>query len=294
LVIFGAVKNIVYPYPVKSIQTEQYGEIAYVDEGSGGKTIVFIHGLSNYCLAWKKNIDYLRSSFRCVSIDLPGNGLSEKADRPYSIGFYANAVETLIKKLGLGNICLAGHSMGGQIALTIALRQPAWLSELVLCAPAGLEYFSPFEASAFRTGMNFMEMFTSEEHNLKETIRSGFFQDNRQADEILGNLVKILGTYPAKEYKKMLDRSIHGMLHEPVFNSLHLIEYPALIFFGEQDNLIPNRFMHPGMTTREIAVSGAGKMKNAKLKMITRAGHFVQWEKANEVNREIHSFLMPH
>ena len=48
--------EIKYPYPVKKIKLNDGKEIAYMDEGKGDQTILFIHGLGSYAPAWKKNI----------------------------------------------------------------------------------------------------------------------------------------------------------------------------------------------------------------------------------------------
>lgn len=59
----------------------------YIDEGEGD-TFLFIHGLATYALSWRRNIDELKKSYRCIAVDLPGNGLSDRADYPYGISFF--------------------------------------------------------------------------------------------------------------------------------------------------------------------------------------------------------------
>ena len=81
------IKTVSYPYAVHNLRLSNGCNLAYIDEGKGDKTIVFIHGLATYALSWKKNIDSLKKRFRCIAIDLPGNGLSGKGDYSYSISF---------------------------------------------------------------------------------------------------------------------------------------------------------------------------------------------------------------
>jgi pimeloyl-ACP methyl ester carboxylesterase len=273
------------------IKIRDAGEIAYIDEGSGKKTLVFIHGLATYALCWKMNIEVLKKDFRCIAIDLPGNGMSQHGDFPYSINFFTETIAAFIRELKLEHVCLVGHSMGGQIAITMALKYPSLVKELVLCAPAGFETFTPFEATIYKSGIGFMDMFSSEENSLTETIKSSFYHYNRQADDMLGDLVHLIKAYPSNAYKKMIEACIHGMLHEPIFNSLSKIEQPALVIFGEHDALIPNRLIHATSSTRAVAKKGTEMLKSGKLVMVPSAGHFVQWEKAAEVNKAIRSFL---
>src|SRR6056297_4303386 len=59
--------KIDYPYPVSKQAIFDGMEIAYMDVGSGNETILFIHGLGSYAPAWKKNIEELKSSYRCIA-----------------------------------------------------------------------------------------------------------------------------------------------------------------------------------------------------------------------------------
>ncbi len=282
--------GINYPFHTSKIRLKDAGEVNYIDEGAGPETILFIHGLANYALGWMKNIEYLRQRYRCVAIDLPGNGLSERGDYPFSINYFTDVVIELIEKLGLKNLSLAGHSMGGQIAITAMLREPAIADRLILCAPAGFEVFTPFEMSIYQGGLHFADFFTSEEQSLTKLLRTSFYHNTQQADTMIMDLVELLRGQPLKQYRKMVDACIHGMLHEPVYNSLHLLTCPTLVIFGERDALIPNRLIHP-RTTRSIAEEGAGRIPGAELHILQQAGHFVQWEKAERVNQLIDSFL---
>ena len=144
--------DLKYPFPVKTIQLKD-ANIAYVDEGTGDNTIIFIHGLGSYLRAWDKNIPELSKKYRCIAIDLPGYGKSSKEIHPGSMEFYADVVAQLINKLELKNVTLAGHSMGGQISMVFALKYPTLVKNLVLVDPAGFETFNEGEKQWFRDVM---------------------------------------------------------------------------------------------------------------------------------------------
>jgi len=80
------------------------------------------------------------------------------------------------------------------------------------------------------------------------------------------------------------------MVDEPVLDYLQDIKAPTLIFFGENDNLIPNRFLNPGWTV-DIAKNGANKIPNNKLVMVPHCGHFMMFEKPETFNTEVTNFL---
>jgi pimeloyl-ACP methyl ester carboxylesterase len=88
----------------------------------------------------------------------------------------------------------------------------------------------------------------------------------------------------------MIEACISSMLNEPVLPRLHEIQVPVLVMFGERDALIPNKLIHP-VTTRSIAEAAVKKMPHATLEMLPQCGHFLQWEKAKEVNTFIHHFI---
>jgi hypothetical protein len=88
----------------------------------------------------------------------------------------------------------------------------------------------------------------------------------------------------------MLEMCIDSMLDCQVFHQLKQITNKTLVFFGENDQLIPNRFLHP-VSTKEIAEKGAAQMKHANVVTYKETGHFVHIERAAEVNQEILHFM---
>ncbi len=128
--------NFTYPYKTYYAELPGNCRVAYIDEGTGPCTLLMVHGLANYALAWQKNVDYLKQYYRCIAIDLPGNGLSDQEDHPFTMNFFADTVFHFIQSLGLENVCLTGHSMGGQVSLMALLKYPNCASKLALVAPA--------------------------------------------------------------------------------------------------------------------------------------------------------------
>lgn len=264
--------------------------MAYIDEGAGDKVILFVHGLATYALSWKKNIEGLKKDHRCIAVDLPGNGLSDRGAFSYSISFFADCITEFIKNLGLENVCLVGHSMGGQIAITALLNKPTCAQWLVLCAPAGFETFTPVEKDIYQRALQFFDLFSTEENSIRKAVQSSFYHVPTQGDEMIQDLTRILNSYPIHVYRSMIDACIAGMLNEPVFNRLHLIRQPTLVMYGERDALIPNKLLHP-VGTRKIAEAGCAQMPDASLHMIPQCGHFLQWEQAELTNSYIRDFL---
>ncbi|MCD6064445.1 MAG: hypothetical protein K0R82_2356 [Flavipsychrobacter sp.] len=278
-------------YKTRKLQLSNDSTVAYIDEGQGTHTLLFIHGLGTYALSWRYNVDYLKQYFRCIALDLPGNGFSDRGEYPYGISFFSASVLEFIQKLQLTNVVLVGHSMGGQVVLDLAIKHTDCAAKLVLCAPAGFETFTAFERSTYMSALRVADLFSSAEDSIASSVLMGFYHQQPEAVRIVNELKELLKGYPGKEYRKMIDGCIYGMLHEPVVDRLHLIKQKTLVLFGEHDALIPNRLIH-FTSTENIAVSGSSKIPKAKLEMVPGAGHFVQIEKAELVNRMIHQFVL--
>jgi len=284
------VADFTYPYKTNYADLPGNCRVAYVDEGAGVRTLLFIHGLGNYALVWRKNIDYLKQYYRCIAIDLPGNGLSDKNPHHFGMHFFAGSIRNFILALNLRNVTIVGHSMGGQVAMTTAINYPQSADSIVLCAPAGFEEFTAMDKKLYYHAIQVLDYISSDEQNLRKAIESSFYKYNAQGESMILELVALMKTYDPGYYRKMIEGCIKGMLEEPVNEKLNLVKQAALVICGSKDALIPNKLIHH-TTTEKLAAEAVKKMPNATLKMLPDCGHFVQWEKADEVNNYIVSFL---
>jgi pimeloyl-ACP methyl ester carboxylesterase len=108
----------------------------YLDEGAG-PPIVMIHGLGGQTAHFTHSlVDRLKSEFRLVVVDRPGSGYSPR-DRqaPANVRAQAASIADLIRHLGLDRPLVVGHSLGGAIALALALDHPDCVGGLALIAP---------------------------------------------------------------------------------------------------------------------------------------------------------------
>lgn len=282
--------DLEYPYAVKKVTLPSGPEIAYVDEGKGEKVIIFIHGLGSYLPAWVKNIEGLKSGYRCIAIDLPGYGKSSKQPHSGKMSYYAEVVEEFAGKLGLGKVILAGHSMGGQIAMVAALNYPGMVEGLILIAPAGFERFTDGQKQWFRNVMTPEGVKNTSAEDIQTNLAVNFYNMPADAEFMITDRIAMRSAADFDHYCYAVVQSVNGMVDEPVIDVLDKITQPALIIFGENDNLIPNRFLNPGKTAG-IAAYGHKAIRGSRLLMVKKAGHFVQYEKSGEVNDAIREFL---
>ncbi len=284
-----------YPFPVKRCRISPDIELAYMEAGRGPNSLVFIHGLGSYAPAWSKMIPLLAEKFHCVALDLPNYGLSEKGDFPFTMSFFAGCVESFIQQLGLKNVMLVGHSMGGQIALTMALRKKVAIQKLVLLAPAGFETFSEEDRAWLRKFVTPSSLEGLSVEQITQNFDLNFSTQKLPEDAsfMLEDRLKLREKYPAgyRSFCEMIALCVEGMLSAPVFDQLHTIELPSLLFFGQEDYLIPNRFLHPAKNPQQIAEAGQIQMPKSQLQLLSPCGHFIPWEAAESVCERMRQFL---
>lgn len=103
---------------------------------SGAEGLIFGKALESEASA---EADGLRGpSVRFVSPDLPGSGASDKPDAPYTPSWFVEVLDDFRESLGADSVVLAGHSLGGRLALEYTLCHPDRVEALLLFAPAGL------------------------------------------------------------------------------------------------------------------------------------------------------------
>ncbi len=283
---------IKYPFPVHYLEIDPKIKMAYCEEGQGETTLLFIHGLANYIPVFKYNIKPLSEKFRCIAIDLPGNGLSSREDYPFTMHFYAESVARFIQQKGLKQVVLIGHSMGGHVSLMVSLRYPELVSHLVLFAPSGLEVFTDVEKNWFKGLLHLGSFVYSDAMSLETVIKQSYYHKQKTGSESIIHDLKLLMTgEKGKYWRKMVKTNIEAMLDEPVFPYLGELQVKVLLLMGEQDLLIPNRLIHLTDTSAKIGARAAEVMPNCTLEVYPKCGHFVQIEEANAVNLRIQDFL---
>ena len=111
--------------------------VHYLDEGSG-PPLVLIHGLGGQMHNFTHSLlDRLKTNHRVVILDRPGCGYSTRPrNGSAALGAQAKIIAGLIDKLGLDRPLIVGHSLGGAIALLLALEHPEKIGGLALLAPA--------------------------------------------------------------------------------------------------------------------------------------------------------------
>src|SRR5690242_6815846 len=114
--------------------------LCYLDAGPvDGEPIVLLHGLMSDSSTWEPAIGPLaKHGLRVIAPDLIGHGKSDKPRVRYGLDFFATSVSELLTALGMAGATVAGHSLGGAIAVYFGRFHAAQLHRLVLVSSGGL------------------------------------------------------------------------------------------------------------------------------------------------------------
>ncbi|MEA2445009.1 MAG: hypothetical protein QOJ12_2301 [Thermoleophilales bacterium] len=112
----------------------------YLDAGSGERCFVLVHGMGGRWQHWLETIPALAEHGRVLALDLPGFGGSEAPAAGTSLDGFADAAAELARELGVRRVVLAGHSMGGPIAIRFAARHPGSAEAIVPVAGAVYQF----------------------------------------------------------------------------------------------------------------------------------------------------------
>ncbi len=227
--------------------------------------ILFVHGAGGGQYTWSYQKGFFEKRFNSIILELPGHGGSQ-GEGEEEIEKYAEHVVSFLGTLGLSGVYLVGHSMGGAITQTVALKHPEMLKGIVLVGTGAKLRVLPLILNGIR-------------NNFEETIRT------------INELCFFRESPPW-----LMERSLAGLKHcRPeilygdylacdrfdIMNEIERIDCPALIICGNEDALTPvkySQFLH-------------SRLKRSQLAILPRTGHMVMMEAAGPFNERVGAFV---
>ncbi len=280
-----------YPSALDTVQVQNY-RLVYYDSQTPGPPVVLVHGLGTNLSIWRAVWPLLRQKARVLAPDLPGFGLSDKQEVPATPSFYAEVLAAWLDTLKLAQVDVVGLSMGGQIALMMALQHPDRIRRLVLAAPAGIETFTPEAAAQLKALFTAETIAAMSPALYAQNVQRNFARwDPDRFGWLLEQRAQMQQRADFRAYAEANARAVAGMLDEPVFARLPEVPHPTLVVFGEDDQLIPNRFFRPTETPADILQVALERLPEAQGFLIPEAGHLLVLEQPEVFARQVLRFL---
>lgn len=247
----------------------------------GEKAILFIHGWpANHNLFEYQFNELPKMGYRCIGIDLRGFGNSDKPIKGYSYDRLADDIRCVVKELNLQNFILAGHSVGGAIAIRYMARHNGYgVYKLALFAAA---------APSFVKRPNFPYGLLKED--LDKIIKDTFNDRPKMLDDFGNMFFYQHVTEPFSKWFFGLGLKAAGwstaavaasLRDETLFYDLDKINVPTLILHGVKDKVC--KF--------ELAMVQKQEIKNSKLVPFENSGHGLFWEERDKFNKELAGFI---
>lgn len=242
--------------------------IRYLAMGEGQeRPVVFIHGFGGDLNGWLFNQPALAAETRTYALDLPGHGGSAKDVGAGDVPTLAQAVVDFLAALDIAKAHLVGHSLGGAVALHLALLHPARVASVSLICPAGL---GPEINAAFIDGF----VCADRRKPLQPILQMLFADPSLVSRDMIDDVLKNKRLDGAPEALKAVAAAnfAGGRQAVVLVDRLGDVGVPMQIIWGEKDQIIPARH-------------ATGLPPNVAIHVLPGAGHMPQMERAAEVNR---------
>jgi pimeloyl-ACP methyl ester carboxylesterase len=230
------------------------------------QTLVFLHGSGDSARAWDR-VTPLLSDFSCIALDLPGHGAQVARPGPaqMSVADYADAVRTTLARDGLAGVCLVGHSLGGAVALRLALEHPALVRRLVLVGTGARLRVLPALLDAAKQ---------APADAAERLVMTAFAPGNER--EAYAYAARLAPTAQGVLYRDLAACDAFDMMAE-----LGRIAQPTLILVGAEDRMTPPKY----------ARFLAEHLEQATLVTVPDVGHYLPAEAPAAVAEAIRQWL---
>jgi pimeloyl-ACP methyl ester carboxylesterase len=237
---------------------------SFEEFGDKGPRLILLHGLFGAASNWNSVIPYLATFCRPINLRFPLIQLHSSEARVKALAVYT---EAFIRTIGEDRVLLCGNSLGGHVALRLALARPDLVKAMVLAASSGL-YEHSVEALPLRPNANFVRTHMAKVFFNQEFVTEEAIQEIADILKPKGNVLKMIQA--ARSAKKDNLQSV-----------LPTIQIPSLLLWGTNDNV----------TTMDVANLFHRLLPQSTLRTIEQCGHAPMIEHPAWFAEEVRTFL---
>jgi pimeloyl-ACP methyl ester carboxylesterase len=290
LVWFARPADVSFDEVRARVPNSEYSHFTYIDgvrihyqEKGTGTPLILLHGYTSSTYSWKDVFEPLSKSFHVIAVDLKGFGFSGKPDGDYTRRAQAVLVAHLLEHLNIDKAWLCGSSMGGEVALNVALDNPERVAGLILIDSGGVHVpgsgsLTPNYLSIPVVGRVLTALALRSDKLVREALEKCFYDRSKVTDERLAAYYLPLQTRSG-QLAALRARTQAGQF--PVESELGRINVDTLILWGAQDALIP---VAAGHKLNAL-------IKRSKLVTFDNCGHLPQEEMPARTIDEMTRFI---
>jgi pimeloyl-ACP methyl ester carboxylesterase len=241
----------------------------YAERFGHGPELVLIHGLGGDIRMWEPLQPFLQNAFSIIAFDLRGSGRSDKPNIPFTVPMLANDTAGLIGAMSTNPVHVLGFSLGGCIALQLALRRPDLVRRLSLVSTLP-SWQTPFPPSpVVKEILSRTEVTPG---TLRDVYRIAFgpeYQKNLSADEFIELRIRDEMPQPMQSYLHQL----HALQTFDLIESVSQIRTRTHILAGDEDHIVPTENAH----------WFANHVRDSRLTILGGVGHMLPLEAPKEL-----------
>ena len=263
--------------------------VRYRVDGAG-PPVVMLHGIGRSLEDWSEQHELLQDRFRVHSVDLPGFGGSEPLTEPYTLPALAGFVEDFLDAIGVGGpVRLVGNSLGGAVAMQVAVQAPRRVASLVLVDSAGFgrEVALTLRLLAIRP---LGRLLLRPSRSGAGQVERGIFHDPAFATDARIEHAYQLAQRPHAA-RVMLEiartfgtlRGVRPQWRQQLLEAVAQLGIPVLVVWGSSDRILPAAHLN----------AAAARLPHARTHLFDDTGHMPQIERAEAFSRLVTDFWQP-
>lgn len=253
-------------------------ELAYQDIGQG-TPVVILHGLFGAAKNWNSIAKQMARKYRILSVDLRNHGASPWCDTMSYVEMAEDIVEFLDQR-GLEKANIVGHSMGGKVAMTLALKSPERVSRLAVCDISPVKY-KGLVFKSYVEKLQSIDLSTVKRRSEVDPLIRDVISDAGVRAFLLGNLSNTADGLVWQVNLEALDREMDKIGGVPALRMDAQYQGPTLFMNGAQSDYI--QASHHQLI-RQL-------FPHVDFKTIEGAGHWLHAEKPHEFMALLNEFL---
>ena len=249
----------------------------YYEATGQGQPVLLIHGLGSSTRDWAEQVAFFSKHYQVVVFDLRGHGKSDKPSGPYSIPLFAADTTELITALGIAPAHVVGISLGGMIALQLAVSAPNLVRSLVI-VNSGPEFIVRTFKERLQVFQRLLIVRLLGMRKMGEVLSKRLLPKPEQ-EELRRTFIERWAENDVRAYVDAM-RAIVGW---SVTEHLDSIRCPTLVIAADED--------YTPVALKETYVA---KMPRAKLVVIHNSRHATPVDQPEQFNQALMAFLSEH
>lgn len=249
-----------------------------------GPPVLLLHGWPTSSYLWRNVVAPIAEHNQAIVVDLPGFGESSKPTEGYDFAFFDRVLDGFLEALGIDQVALGAHDLGGPIALHWGLHRPARLTRLALLNTLVYPEFSAAVIDLARTlaSPDRRDTLTSPQ-GLAALMRLGVADPSTMTEDVIQAVQAPFVTAQARLALAAAGFGLRRSGFVEIARLLPTMRVPVRIVYGAQDRLLPD-IAH---TVDRLRVD----LPHAEITGLPGCGHFVQEDAPDQVGELLARFL---